>query len=106
MTENDRPRRGAAAPRKTAGAFDIRNILGLLLGIYGVLLLLAGLFMDPAKDKTGGVNANLWTGIALAVAAAVFLSWARIRPIVVPEHVEPVETDPTRQGPTRRPGAH
>ncbi|HET8768409.1 hypothetical protein RKE38_10595 [Phycicoccus sp. M110.8] len=102
MTDNDRPRRGAAAPRKTAGAFDIRNIIGLLLGIYGVLLLFAGFFLDRAEEKTGGVNANLWTGLGLAVAAAVFLGWARLRPIVVPEHVEPAEPDPTRPGPTRR----
>ncbi|GAB3438787.1 hypothetical protein GCM10027517_11480 [Phycicoccus ginsengisoli] len=105
MTDNDRPR-AAGTQRKTAGAFDIRNIIGLLLGIYGVVLLLAGFFLDPAKDKTGGVNANLWTGLGLAVAAAVFLGWARWRPIVVPEHVEPAEPDPTRPGPTRRPGTH
>ncbi|MFC8503377.1 hypothetical protein ACFUC1_13520 [Pedococcus sp. NPDC057267] len=106
MTDNETSRRGSGAPRKTAGAFDIRNIIGLLLGIYGVVLLLAGFFLDQARDKTGGVNANLWTGLGLAVAAAVFLTWARLRPIVVPEHVEPAETDPTRPGPTRRGGGH
>jgi hypothetical protein len=106
MTDNDRPRRRMGGPRKTAGAFDIRNIIGLLLGIYGVVLLLAGFFLDPEEGKTGGVNANLWTGLGLAVAAAVFLTWARLRPIVVPEHVEPAATDPTRPGPTRRGGGH
>jgi hypothetical protein len=99
-------RRPASSPKKTAGAFDIRNIIGTLLGIYGVALVLAGLFMDAEEDKTGGVNANLWAGIALVVASVVFLSWARIRPIVVPEDVEPVVDDPTRPGPSRRPGAH
>jgi len=94
------------APKKTAGAFDIRNIIGALLGIYGVILVLAGLFMDAEKDKTGGVNANLWTGIALVVGSVIFLGWARWRPIVVPEHVEPVADDPTRPGPSRSPGAH
>jgi hypothetical protein len=101
MTERD-----TSSPRKTAGAFDIRNIIGTLLGIYGVVLLLAGLFMDPEEGKTGGVNANLWTGLALAVAAVVFLAWARLRPIAVPEHVEPVGDDPTRPGPSRNPGGH
>ena len=99
-------RRAAGSPKKTAGAFDIRNIIGTLLGIYGVALVLAGLFMDAEEDKTGGVNANLWAGIALVVASVVFLGWARVRPIVVPEHVEPVANDPTRPGPSRRPGAH
>jgi len=97
MTDRDT----TGSPRKTAGAFDIRNIIGLLLGIYGVVLLLAGLFLDAETGKTGGVNANLWTGLALVVAAIVFLGWARLRPIVVPEHVEPVEDDPTRPGPAR-----
>ena len=90
----------------TAGAFDIRNIIGALLGIYGVLLLLAGLFMDAEEEKTGGVNANLWTGLALAVAGALFLLWARLKPIIVPPDVEPVEPDPTRPAPRRRPGGH
>jgi hypothetical protein len=95
-----------AAGGHTAGAFDIRNIIGALLGIYGVLLLIAGFFMDKAEAKTGGVNANLWTGLALAVAAAVFLTWARVKPIIVPADVEPVEDDPTRPAPKRRPGGH
>ena len=100
------PRASAGSPRKTAGAFDIRNIIGLLLGIYGVFLVFAGVALDAETDKTGGVNANLWAGIALVIASAVFLGWARLKPIVVPEHVEPVEDDPTRPGPSRRPGAH
>ena len=92
----------SAATKKTAGAFDIRNIIGALLGLYGVILLLAGIFGDTASAKTGGVNANLWTGLALAVAAAVFLVWARLKPIVVPADVEPVADDPTRPAPRHR----
>jgi hypothetical protein len=42
----------------------------------------------------------------LVVVAAVFIGWARLRPIVVPEQVDLVEDDPTRPGPSRRPGAH
>jgi hypothetical protein len=102
----DGDRATTAGPRKTAGAFDVRNIIGMLLGIYGVALGLAGLFLDVEEDKTGGVNANLWAGLALVVASVVFLTWARLRPIVVPEHVEPVGDDPTRPGPSRQPGAH
>ena len=71
--------------KKTAGAFDVRVIIGGLLGIYGLILLLMGLFADAETDKTGGVNANLWAGLALLVTAAAFLLWWRLRPIVVHE---------------------
>ena len=94
------------APHK-AGAFDIRNIIGALMGVYGVILALAGLVGDTEPDKTGDVNANLWTGLALVVVAAFFLVWARLKPIVVPSDVERPDDDPTRPGPTRRrPAAH
>ncbi len=85
----------ASSGRHTAGALDIRNIIGGLLGAYGVILLLMGLFGDEESDKTGDVNANLWAGIVLIVVSAIFLTWARLRPVVVPEHVEkPDDTGP------------
>lgn len=95
--------------KKTAGAFDIRTFIGSLLGLYGIILTLMGLFGDKALEKTGGVNANLWTGLALLAVAAGFILWARLRPIVVPDHVEPVADDPTRPAPRQgknRPAGH
>lgn len=89
--------------KKTAGAFDIRNFIGMLLGLYGVILVLMGLFGDKELDKTGGVNANLWTGLALLLVSIGFMTWARLRPTVVPDHVEPVVDDPTRPAPRKRP---
>jgi drug/metabolite transporter (DMT)-like permease len=79
--------------RHTAGALDIRNIIGGLLGVYGVILLLEGLLGDDGGDDTGGWNANLWAGIVLLLVAAVFMTWARLRPIVVPDHVEKPDDD-------------
>jgi hypothetical protein len=79
---------GGRRPRKKrAGLFDVRFIIGLLLGIYGVVLTLTGLFGTSEEDlaKAGGTNVNLWTGIALIVAAAVFFVWARLRPVELPE---------------------
>ena len=67
-----------------AGALDIRNVIGALLGVYAVILVLMGIFGDKALEKTGDVNANLWAGLALAVVSACFLAWARWRPLVVP----------------------
>ena len=79
--------------KHTAGALDIRNIIGGLLGVYGVILVLMGIFGDKEFEKTGDINANLWAGLALLVMAAVFLIWARLRPIVVPDHVDPPDPD-------------
>ena len=71
--------------RHKAGALDIRNIIGGLLGVYGLILLAQGIFGAAEPEKTGGVNANLWAGIALAVVGAGFLTWARLRPLLVPD---------------------
>lgn len=83
----------------TAGAFDIRNFIGALLGIFGIILLFMGLFGDTEEAKTGGINANLWGGIMLVIGAAIFLVWAWLRPTIVPAHVETPD-DPAKPGPT------
>lgn len=66
-----------------AGLLDIRNIIGGLLATYGVILTLMGLFGDKELEKTGGVNANLWAGLALLAVGVAFIAWARLRPVVV-----------------------
>jgi hypothetical protein len=73
--------------RHAAGAFDVRNVIAALIGLYGVVLVLMGVFGDSAaqQDKTGGVNANLWAGIGMLVFAAAFALWSRLRPVVVEE---------------------
>jgi hypothetical protein len=87
--------------KKTAGALDIRNIIGLLLTIYGVILLFMGIFGDISASKTGDVNANLWAGLGLLVVGLGFLAWARLRPVVVPADVH---KDDEAAG--ERPGGH
>jgi hypothetical protein len=80
-----------------AGVFDIRTIIGLLLGIYGVILLVTSFFTSQKElDKANGANVNLWTGLGLVVASIVFIGWARLRPIVVPENPEGEEDDDDR----------
>ena len=81
-------------PRRTrAGLFDVRFIIGTLLGIYGVVLTIYGLAFTSEADlaKVNGENLNLWTGICLIIASVIFIVWARVRPVLVP--VEP-EDDP------------
>lgn len=70
--------------RHSAGLFDIRNIIGALLAIYGVVLLLVAAFGGPGKAAHNDA-ANLWMGVALLVAGLFFLGWAKVRPIVVDE---------------------
>ena len=73
------------AEQKKAAAFDIRVVIALLVGIYGVVLTILGIIADPKEvDKAAGININLWGGIAMLVFAALFVLWARLRPIVVP----------------------
>jgi hypothetical protein len=72
--------------KKAAGAFDVRNVIAALIGFYGVVLVVVGLVDDgeEALAKAGGVNANLWVGLAMVAFALAFALWARLRPIVVP----------------------
>jgi hypothetical protein len=69
-----------------AGAFDVRTFIALLIGLYGIVLLLMGLFATSDNDlaKADGFNVNLWTGIGLIVVAAAFQTWATLRPVIVP----------------------
>ena len=89
MTESTTSTQG----RHTAGLLDIRTIIGVLIGVYGVILTLMGLFGDQESDKTGGVNANLWAGLAMLLVGLVFVAWARLRPVVVPEHPDRSQGD-------------
>jgi hypothetical protein len=81
--------------RRYAGAFDIRTIIALLIGIYGVVLVLAGLLGTSDRDmsRAGGMNINLDAGIGMVVVAALFLVWARLRPVVVPDEVDQDDQD-------------
>src|SRR5699024_11381813 len=60
---------------QTAGAFDIRNFIGVLLAIFGIILVFAGLvgFTPDEARRTGGIDAHLWTGIGLTVAAIAII---------------------------------
>jgi hypothetical protein len=76
-----------------AGAFDIRIFISMLIGLYGAVLVVAGLVgtSDDELARADGVNINLWAGLGMLVFAACFLAWARLRPVVVPDESERVE---------------
>jgi hypothetical protein len=83
--------------------FDVRNIIGALLGIYGVVLTIAGLApgllrehdkgpTDNPVDLYVGTDANWWVGLILIGVAIVFIAWALLRPVAIPE-TAPQATD-------------
>jgi len=94
---------------KLTQLFDIRNVIGALLGIYGVVLTIAG--FAPAllreRDKGAdnnpvdlyfGTEANWWVGLALIVVSGVFITWALLRPVKV-EEPAPSESGPESASP-------
>jgi hypothetical protein len=84
-------------PRKV-GLFDIRVIIASLIGLYGIIVLITGLFSSEAQaEKAAGLNINIIAGIVMILFAAAFIAWARIRPIVVPP-------DPQEAGESRPDG--
>lgn len=81
--------------------FDIRNIIGALLEIYGLVLLLAGVVpsilaeraatpSDNPVDLYVGTDANWWVGLILLGVAAMFFAWAYFRPVPI----EAADTEP------------
>src|SRR5687768_13480158 len=75
----------AEARKHTAGAYDVRTVIAGLIGLYGVVLTLMGLFAysDDDRAKTDDWNANLWSGLAMLAVAIVFAVWLKVRPVVV-----------------------
>jgi len=91
MTESNSPddasRGSSQGAAHQAGAFDIRTFIALLIGIYGVVLVVMGLFgtSDEALARADGLNVNLWAGLGMVVVAVTFQVWAKMRPVVVPD---------------------
>ena len=74
------------SPSAASQLFDLRTVIAVLFGVYGIILTVMGLFFDDEADlaKAGGIDINLWSGIGMIVVAALFVLWARLRPLVPP----------------------
>jgi drug/metabolite transporter (DMT)-like permease len=70
--------------------FDLRWIIALLFGVYGVVLLVLGIGFetDADREKTGGFNVNLWVGVGMLVFTALMAGWALLRPLQVPDEAK------------------
>ena len=88
-----------ARAARAANIFDIRRIIGGVFTVYGIVLVLLGLFgAHHIKVKAAGININLWTGLGMLVVAALMIAWALLRPVLP----EPVETRGQGSGRIRR----
>lgn len=78
---------GSGRSGHTARAFDVRMVIAVLFGIYGVIVTIMGLVGTSAREiaQSAGVNINLWSGVGMLVFAALFAVWVRLRPLVVPD---------------------
>jgi hypothetical protein len=80
--------RAVRPARGRVSLFDLRWILAILFGIYGIVVTLMGL-LTHAKTVTAsgqdvGINVNLWTGVPMLVLGILFALWAGLRPVVAP----------------------
>jgi hypothetical protein len=82
----ERPVDHAEAPSAASQLFDLRTIIALLFGVYGIVLVVQGLMFDNEAEfaKAGGIHINLWSGIGMLVVAVLFVVWVRLRPLVPP----------------------
>jgi glucose uptake protein GlcU len=73
--------------RTRRSAFDIRMIIATLIGVYGLVLTIMGIGFTSADEiaRAAGVNINLWAGIGMLIATALFVLWTVLRPLHVPE---------------------
>jgi hypothetical protein len=64
-------------------ALDIRIVIAVLIGGYGLVITVLGLGFttDAEITKSAGVNINLWAGIGMLLLAGGFVLWTRLRPL-------------------------
>jgi hypothetical protein len=96
MTETVGPHEHVEVKKHSAGIFDIRNIIGALVLIYGVVLLIMGLVNKSEDDlaKSDGFNINFWAGLGMILLGVFFVGWSVLRPVVV-QTTEVVSDDET-----------
>jgi hypothetical protein len=93
---DEQPNLSEEQVERATNLLDIRRIIGSVLGVYGLLLVGAGLFASDAdKEKAAGVNINLWVGLALLVACGLFWLWASTRPLI--DELEDEEPEDVRE---------
>jgi hypothetical protein len=85
VTEHEHAHHGIS-PSAASQLFDLRTVIAVLFGIYGIILTVMGLFFEDEAQlaKAGGIDINLWSGLVMIVVAVLFVLWVRLRPLVPP----------------------
>ncbi len=65
-----------------AKVFDLRNFIGSLFVVFGVIVTLYGLVgVHRAEiDQAAGLNVSLWTGVVMLVVGLGFIAWTFLAP--------------------------
>jgi hypothetical protein len=90
-----------AGARGSTNLFDLRTVIGALFTLYGLVLIVLGIFDSRAEiGKAAGVRINLWTGLGMLALGVAFLLWMYLRPLRTEEIAEAVagehEEEPPR----------
>ena len=85
MTENIREEEQFEAEHSAASKlFDLRYLIGGLMALYGVVLVIVGIADSQQEiEKSAGIRINLWMGLGMLILGALFLLWARLRPLKI-----------------------
>lgn len=77
--------------------FELRTIVAILFGVYGVFCVIWGVAFTTAEDvrRAGGFNMNLVMGIVMLVTAALFSLWVVLRPVELEQPTEETEQEST-----------
>lgn len=62
--------------------FDLRWLIAGLFILYGVVLIVIGIFDSPAEiQKADGIRINVWTGLGMLILGLLFGLWSWWRPL-------------------------
>ena len=77
-------------PSRLDRVFELRTIIAILFGVYGVFCLIWGFGFTTADEirRAAGINVNLLMGVVMLLTSVGFSLWVVVRP---------VELEPSRQ---------
>jgi drug/metabolite transporter (DMT)-like permease len=85
-------------PSRLDRVFELRTILAILFGVYGVFCVIWGIGFTTSDEirRAGGFNMNLVMGIVMLVAAVAFSLWVVARPVEQERPSEETEQESTQ----------